>query len=128
MIYSNTKIDNRFPINGRCTKYCIFSSSKEATILIKFIWGIKRSTIWFNLSNDFHEWLKIRWQNKNELKTTFHADTFEQTEDQVKFAPKKTEVDFSLVLSVLTGRVCVSVYTFQLGAWSHVSDFYLNSW
>ena len=45
----------------------------------------------------------------------FHADSFKEREDQVKFTPKKTEVDFSLVLSVLTGRVCVSVYTFQLG-------------
>ena len=54
--------------------------------------------------------------NKNELKTTFHADTFKEREDQVKFTPKKKEVDFSLVLSVLTGRVCVSVHRFQLGA------------
>ena len=31
-------------------------------------------------------------------------------------------------LSVLSGRVCVSGYTFQPGTWFQVSDFYSKSW
>ena len=53
-------------------------------------------------------------KHKNELTTNLHTDVFKEREDE-KITPNKTEVDFSLVLSVLSGRVCVSGYTFQPG-------------